>query len=71
MKAMTFFKVRLVFPGSVLHVLSKTEPIVTTCGGKVQGVTWAIVEGTAEGDTVGFIDWSQVAAITWRRHDYE
>lgn len=25
-----------------------------------------IVEGTGHGDTIGYIDWSEVVAVTWR-----
>jgi hypothetical protein len=61
------FKVRVVVHGALLHVLSATEPVVTHAGGIVQHVQWAPIEGTEHGDTIGFIRWADVTAVTWRK----
>ena len=50
----------------VLHVASRTEPAVEFANGAVQGVKMECITGTERGDTVGFIDWAEVAAVTWR-----
>jgi len=55
------YKIRIAIPGALIHTASHTEP------------TWANGELTADwindhryGDTLGHIDWSTVAAVTWR-----
>lgn len=58
------WKVRIVFPGSIVHVASWTEPVMR--GREVQA-EW--VADSAYGDTIGFIDWPTVIAVTWRRAD--
>jgi hypothetical protein len=66
------YKVRVVVSGAILHLASKTEPVnwMTTGRGRAYSIT---PEWTADwitdhryGDTIGFIDWSKVQAITWR-----
>jgi hypothetical protein len=61
------WKVRVVFQGALLHLVSRTEPVVRTTGGKVTDVAMSPIEGTEHGDTLGFVDWSAVVAVTWRR----
>jgi hypothetical protein len=62
------FKVRIVIPGAVLHVLSASEPRVRTGPGpSILGVDWDVITDTEHGDAVGFIRWADVSAVTWRR----
>jgi hypothetical protein len=58
------WKVRVVLHGALLHVVSSTEPRVIEHGGELVGVDWS---PTDEGDVPGYVDWSAVRAITWRR----
>ena len=61
------WKVRIFMKGSgILHVLSRTEPAVESVNRVIQKVEIDYITGTEHGDTIGFIDWGQVAAITWR-----
>lgn len=55
------YKVRVVLPGALLHLASKDEPAETLDGWQAD---W--IRDHRYGDTVGFIDWNQVTAITWR-----
>jgi hypothetical protein len=62
------FKVRLVLGGTLLHVLSETEPVVRFApSGEIIAVDWKIIAGTPDGDTVGYVRWESVTALTWRR----
>jgi hypothetical protein len=61
------WRVRVVLNGSIIHLMSLTEPIVHIRDGRISDVNMQLVTGTPEaGDTVGFIDWSCVTALTWR-----
>jgi hypothetical protein len=60
------FKVRVVVGGATLHLLSAIEPVVNVSNAAVVDVRWMLIDGTEHGDTVGFIRWSEVTAITWR-----
>lgn len=67
-KADHYYKVRVVLPGALIHLASTTEPEV-----KLERFTERISNVTADwlqtpecGDTVGYIDWPEVTAITWR-----
>lgn len=62
----TCWKVRVVLHGAVLHVLSKSEPVVLFDNGHLAGVQMDLVRRTGRGDDVGYIDWSAVVAVTWR-----
>jgi hypothetical protein len=55
------FKVRIGFHGFFLHLASWTEPVRR--GGQFHA-DW--ITDPNYGDTVGFIDWQQVIAVTWR-----
>ena len=66
------YKVRVVLPGAILHLCSWTQPqlhytwqqgAVTVSSADVEA-DW--IDDRGYGDTIGFIDWSEVAAITWR-----
>jgi hypothetical protein len=56
-------KVRVVIPGAVLHLASRTEPVVRGDGAGVDA-DW--LDDHRYGDTLGLIDWGTVAAVTWR-----
>lgn len=62
------YRVRISLGGALLHVLSATEPVLTrSVTGDVADVAWTLIEGTEHGDTVGYVRWSEVTAITWRK----
>jgi hypothetical protein len=62
------YRVRVSLGGALLHVLSATEPVLMrSVTGDVADVAWTPIEGTDHGDTVGYIRWSEVTAITWRK----
>jgi hypothetical protein len=61
------WRVRVCLPGSILHLTSLTEPAVHMHNGRIGDVSMKLVtSGPDSGDTVGFIDWSAVVALTWR-----
>ncbi|HEV2033380.1 MAG TPA: hypothetical protein VGU71_04155 [Candidatus Dormibacteraeota bacterium] len=66
-----FYKVRLVLAGGVvLHLISRREPSVTVAAdGHVEGVDadWVVGPDVDAGDTIGYVDWPRVIAVTWRR----
>ena len=49
-----------------MHVLSKIEPVVYYSEGIISSVEIDYITDTEHGDTVGFIDWKEVSALTWR-----
>jgi hypothetical protein len=66
-----YWKVRVVFPGVVLHLASKTEPIVEKY---IDNDTLELTRRVKadwltddRADTLGYIDWSSIKAVTWRR----
>jgi hypothetical protein len=64
------YKVRVVLPGVCLHLASKDEPKIRRHydgGGGHWDADW--IDDPRYGDTVGFIDWASVVAITWRRSE--
>lgn len=61
------WRVRVVMKGGgLLHFLSRTEPRVISLRGDIEDVVADFVEGSAHGDTLGFIDWREVGAVAWR-----
>jgi hypothetical protein len=57
------FKVRVVVPGALLHLASWSEP--TIGADHVVTADW-IRDDPEYGDTIGFIEWDHVVAVTWR-----
>ena len=62
------YKVRVVYPGSILHLASRTEPqidldVVRKRPLNVQA-DW--IADPAYGDTPGHLDWRETLAVTWR-----
>jgi hypothetical protein len=56
------WKIRIHIRGSgIIHAISETEPRVHGAG-----LDWTPITGTEHGDTIGHLDWSDVAAATWR-----
>lgn len=61
------WRVRVCLPGSIIHLTSSIEPVVETFNGRVHTVHMELVTDAPDaGDTVGFIDWPSVLAVTWR-----
>jgi hypothetical protein len=56
------YKVRVVLPGVILHLAARDTPERWSDG------SWSAdwIDDYRYGDTVGFIDWCQVAAVAWR-----
>ena len=65
------WKVRVCFPGAIIHLASHTEPVVQLRDGRVAGVTMALATDVDYGDTVGFIDWAATLAVTWQPYNPE
>ena len=61
------WRVRVCLPGSIVHLTSRTEPDPYMFNGRIHSVTMELVTDTpGSGDTIGFIDWPAVVALTWR-----
>lgn len=62
-----YWKLRVVMPGAILHLASWDEPrLERDDDGRIVGVhADLIADGRA--DTLGYIDWTAVKAVTWRR----
>lgn len=60
------WKVRVVIPNALLHLAARDEPIwvVDDNGRRELVADW--ISDPEYGDTIGFIDWSAVTAVTWR-----
>ena len=63
----SFWKVRIGMPGGIIHVASSTRPVVRFEGGRIAGVDLEIIPDTEYGDTIGFLQWETVTALTWRK----
>jgi len=57
------YKVRVVIPGTILHLASWSEPEYDA-EREQWDADW--IEDPEYGDTIGFINWDVVAAFTWR-----
>jgi hypothetical protein len=64
---MPCWKVRICMRGGpLIHLLSKTEPVVLVQDGRIEMIVMDLITGTEHGDTLGFIDWSEIKAVSWR-----
>jgi hypothetical protein len=62
------YKLRVVVEGAIIHALSTTEPAVLRGpSGELVGLDWTPILGTDHGDTLGFVRWADVSAVSWRR----
>jgi hypothetical protein len=61
-----FYRVRVVLPGALFNLASRTPPVVHQKAGRVTKVVAEWLTDPEQGDTVGFIDWTAVVAVTWR-----
>jgi len=62
------WKIRVVLPGALLHLASRTEPdvIVDDYVNKIEFVDGDWIADHAYGDTIGYLNWTQAIAVTWR-----
>ncbi len=60
------WRVRVVLPGALIHLASRSEPKVLSYLNRVTEVHGDWIEDSDYGDTIGFIDWSAVVGVTWR-----
>ena len=61
------WRVRVCLPSALLHMTSLIEPVMHMRDGRVVGVDMKLLtDGPDSGDTIGFIDWAVVTAVTWR-----
>lgn len=59
------FKVRLVVSGALIHLASRDEPHwVDGDGGRQLEADW--ITDPEYGDTLLFVEWSAVTAVSWR-----
>ena len=61
------WRVRVCLHGAILHLASRTEPLIVMNAGRIANVEMDLISDTEHGDSIGFIDWSAVTAVTWRR----
>lgn len=64
----THWKLRIYVRGTgIIHACSLTEPVVTKeITGQISDVTFTPLDSPEHSDRIGFIDWKDVAAISWR-----
>lgn len=60
------YKVRVALQGSIIHLASRTQPKLLHDTGRLVDVAADWIDNPEYGDTVGFIHWPSVVAITWR-----
>jgi hypothetical protein len=58
------YKVRVVLPAAILHVASWTEPRCVNHQTRRYEAEW--ITDPLYGDSIGFINWHRVVAVTWR-----
>jgi hypothetical protein len=64
------YRVRVVFPGAIVHLGSQTQPqLVYDDAGRVRRCVFTPVGNDTDVDVAGYIDWLAVIGITWRRVD--
>jgi len=57
------WRVRVVFNGAIIHLISRTEP--GWWDGQLRGAQW--LTDTDQADTIGKLDWESALAVTWRK----
>ena len=61
------WKVRVFLSGGgSFYLASLREPELVFKDGHLIGAEWELITGSEHGDTIGFLDWSAVTAVTWR-----
>lgn len=61
------YKVRVVLSGAIVHLATATEPDpVLDADGSLLTVRLDEIDDPAYGDTLGYIDWRAVSAVSWR-----
>lgn len=66
----TLVKVRVALTsGAILHLVARGEPEIVRGEDHLVRVDadWVVGADVDAGDTLGYIDWPQVVAVTWRR----
>jgi hypothetical protein len=58
------YKVRVVLPGAILYLASWDKPKRNEYAEYLWEAQW--IDDPAYGDTIGYIDWLKVRAVTWR-----
>lgn len=61
------YKVRIFTQGGIIHTLSRMEPRIETSDSRIDRVYWEPVVNSEHGDSVGFVAWQEVLALTWRK----
>jgi hypothetical protein len=61
------WRVRITLRGGMIHVARRTRPVVHLRAGRAVDVEMEVISGTELGDEIGFIDWSEVTAVTRRQ----
>ena len=63
------FKVRIHMRSAVIHAFSTTLPVITMEEDSNKPKHIAITQdiNSGYGDTIGFIDWSEVSGVTWKK----
>ena len=60
----SYYRVRVVLPGGTIYLGSRDAP--HQLPSSVNWIADWIADEREKGDTIGFIEWRQVVAITWR-----
>lgn len=62
-----YWKVRIYIRRcGIMHLITKTEPRIKIQNGCISPLCFDIVEKTQHGDSLAYLDWSEVGAISWR-----
>lgn len=61
------WRVRVAVTGGMFYLASAIEPTVRIGpDGRIMDIDAVWLKNPDEGDTLGFVDWSAVSAVTWR-----
>lgn len=53
----------------MLHIACSKEPVVTVIDGQITSVQLATLDDPTITDRIGFIQWQDVCAISWRQEE--